>query len=77
MPVLFPIGIQFSAFLFAQNATVFNKLEGKITYFPFSSSCIPIWRKKKNHSPGEKKTVEYVYPSGLMMDPFSFINTEV
>lgn len=50
MPVLFPIGIQFSAFLFAQNATVFNKLEGKITYFPFSSSCIPIWRKKKSFS---------------------------
>lgn len=73
MPVLFPIGIQFSAFLFAQKTTVFNKLEELPILFPLHSHL----KKKKNRSPGEKKTVECVYPSGLMMDPFSLINTQV
>lgn len=73
MPVHFPIGIQFSAFLFAQKTTVFNKLEGTSHSLP---PAFP-FEKKKNRSPGEKKTVECVYPSGLMMDPFSLINTQV
>lgn len=50
MPVFFPVGIQFSTFLFAQNTTVFNRPEGKIQqenviYLPlFSSSCTSIWK---------------------------------
>lgn len=44
MPVLFPIGIQFSAFLFAQKTTVFNKLEGTSHSLP---PAFPFEKKKK------------------------------